>query len=156
MRLLKLQSQQRKLEVLFDEVSKLEEDDFFKPHLSKYLCVQVTGFLENVIKELLFDFHDHTCKYETMRFINNKLKNYSAIKHGQISDLLNSFSKEWDETYLNSFPKEISESLNSVVAQRHLIAHGQEAGSNITYSQISKYFGDLKIIISELENIIKK
>lgn len=156
MRLLRLQNQERKLDNLFIEVSKLDEDHYFKPHLAKYLCIQVSGYLENVVKELVSNFHDKTCKKETGNFVNKKLKNFTNVDDRRLCELLNSFNIEWETKYSGNISKEKIESLNSVVSQRHLIAHGQESRSNITYNQIVKYFQDLKVIVSLLEQIIIK
>lgn len=152
---LRLQSQERKLDSLFLDVSKIDESDVIKSHLSKYLCIQVSGFLENVVKELISEFHETSCRKETKSYVSNKLKSLTNLENDKLCKFLQLFDNKWRDIYDASVQDAWIQSLNSVVSQRNLIAHGNSSGSNITYYAIFKYYNDLKEIIKILEKIIK-
>src|SRR5580692_9359814 len=152
MRVLELQEQ--KLDALFAEISKFDEDEI-KSHLAKYLCIQASGYLENVIKELIADYHDGSCKKETEKYVNNKIKNFTSINEKKLKSLLKSFNETWEYKFQNSISDKELASLNSIISQRHLIAHGNGSGSNISYGNMVKYYQDLKQIVVLLRQIIK-
>lgn len=156
MRLRKLEIQEKSLDDLFISVSKLEDDNEIKSHLAKYLCIQASGYLENVIKELLAEFHDKTCKKETESFVNEKLKNFTNIDEKKIESLLVSFNREWYQILQSRITEQQLTSLNNIVSQRNLIAHGKSNLSNISYSYMTQYYNDLKAIVKELRLIIRK
>lgn len=156
MRLYKLEIQEKKLDKLFQEVSKIEEEDEIKSHLAKYLCVQASGYLENVIKELIAEYHDSTCKKETASFVNNKVKHLSNLNEDALIGFLKSFNDNWVDKYTRTITEKQIASLNSIISQRHLIAHGNGNNSNISFGRMIQYYRDLKDIVGILRNIIKK
>lgn len=155
MRLRRLELQEQKLDNLFAEVAKMDETEM-KAHLAKYLCVQASGYLENVIKELVAEYHDKTCKKETEKFINDKLKSFTNVDEKKIETLLTSFNTEWFKIFSSSVSEQQTQSLNNIVGQRHLIAHGKEGDSNISFYYMVQYYNDLKDIVKVLRLIIKK
>lgn len=155
MRLRKLELQEKKLDKLFEEISKFEESEI-KSHLAKYLCVQASGYLENVIKELVADYHYKTCKKETEKFVNDKIKNFTNVDEDKIKSLLASFNTEWINVFSTKVSDRQTQSLNNIIAQRHLIAHGKEGESNISFHYMVQYYNDLKDIVIILRTIIRK
>ena len=155
MRLSKIDLEEKKLDNLFKSVSTLPEDEI-KSHLAKYLCVQASGFLETVIKELVAEYHQSTCKKETANYINNKISSFTNINDKKLQLFLQSFNIEWLESYLGVVSEEQIESLNSIISNRHLIAHGQGTNCNLSYRNIVKYYTDLKDVVVVLKLIIKK
>jgi hypothetical protein len=153
---MKLEIQEQKLDSLFKRVALLDEEDEIKSHLAKYLCIQASGFLENTIKELIAQYHESTCKKETSSFVNNKLRRFTNIDDEALTSFLKSFDDKWLLTYENKAINEYRESLNSIIAQRNLIAHGNAGMSNISFGAMVKYYNDLKSIIAVLRLIIKK
>lgn len=151
----RLEFEKQKLDALFKDVSKLQEDEI-KSHLAKYLCIQASGYLENVIKELIAQYHENTCKKQTANFVNNKIKRFSSINDATLQEFLNSFDTAWVENYRTSISEEQIESLNSIISQRNLIAHGSGSRSNLSFRNMVKYYEDLKKIADVLSVIIKK
>ena len=151
----RLEIQEQKLDSLFKEVAKFEEDEI-KSHLAKYLCIQASGYLENVIKELIEEYHDKTCKKETANFVIAKVNHFTSVNDDNLTEFLNLFNRQWVDSYKNSVTDKQIASLNSIISQRHLIAHGNGSRSNISFSTMVKYYQDLKEIVVLLRKIIKK
>jgi chemotaxis regulatin CheY-phosphate phosphatase CheZ len=150
-----LEIQEKNLDNLFEAVSKLEEDEI-KAHLAKYLCIQASGYLENVIKELIAEYHDGTCKKSTANFVNDKLKNFTNISDDKLLKFLKSFNAEWETQFNEKVSERHLSSLTSIISQRNQIAHGNANRSNISYKTMVQYYTDLKEIVKILRTIIDK
>lgn len=155
MRSIKLQSLSRRLDALF-EVAKTISDDELQSHFSKYLCIQVSGFLESVVKLLIEDYHDKTCKKETKNFVICKVSNITNLNSEKLEIFLQSFDITWKDQFQAKLTQQHTSSLDSIISQRNLIAHGRANTSNITLKSIQEYYSDLKVIVTELESIISK
>ena len=154
--MLRIESQEKKLDELFAKVKLLDEDDENKSHLAKYLCVQVSGYLENVIKNLIEEYHEKSCKPATARYINSRFKTFTNVNDDKLCDLLSTFDPDWLKKYKEKVSDKHITSLSSVISQRHNIAHGNASGSNISFRTIESYYIDIKDIVKELKSIIKK
>lgn len=152
---LKLEIQEKTLDHLFDMVSKLEEDEI-KSHLAKYLCIQASGYLENVIKGLVTEYHNGTCKKSTENFVTEKIRYITNIDDDKLSAFLKSFNTEWENQFNNKVSDQHLQSLSSIISQRNQIAHGNANGSNISFKMMAQYYADLKEIVKVLRNIIHK
>ncbi len=155
MRLQRLELQEKRLDNLFEKVSTFEENEI-KSHLAKYLCIQTSGYLENVIKELIAEYHDGTCKKNTEYFVNQKLRHFTNVDNKKLEYLLNSFNVKWFDMYFDKISDRQHQSLNSIVSQRHLISHGRESMSNISFLNMVQYYDDLKEIVKVLRLVIQK
>ncbi|KAA6332345.1 hypothetical protein EZS27_019137 [termite gut metagenome] len=150
-----LEIQEKNLDKLFDTISKLDEDEI-KSHLAKYLCIQASGYLENVIKELVAKYHDGTCTKSTANFVSDKLKNFTNIGEDKLKNLLKSFNSEWETQFTSKVSYKYLSSLSSIISQRNQIAHGYANRSNISYTSMVQYYNDLKEIVKILKIIIDK
>lgn len=150
---LRLELQEKALDNLFEKVSKLEEDEI-KSHLARYLCIQASGYLENVIKDLVAEYHTGTCTKSTSNFVTLKLKNLTNLDSEKLSAFLNSFNAEWENQFKTKVSDQYLTSLSSIISQRNQIAHGN--GSNISYKIMVEYYTDLKEIVKILRTIIDK
>lgn len=69
--------------------------------------------------------------------------------------MLTSFSVDWADKFRDYLDDHEQEkiSLDSVIAQRHNIAHGQP--SNIGSTSMAQYYNDVKSIVVYLDTIIR-
>jgi len=149
----RLDTQQRRLDELIELMDSLE-DDMVKSHFSKYLCVRVSGYLENVIKTLIGSYIDKSCPAAVQTFVKNKIKNTTNLSVNKIVLFLENFDKEWASEFEAKLTDKMSETLNSVVSNRNQIAHGGH--DNITPRIIKGYYEDVKEVVKILQEIIKK
>jgi len=151
----RLEFQEKTLDNLFEKVSKLEEDEI-KSHLAKYLCIQASGYLENVIKELVAEYHTGTCSKSTANFVTLKVRHFTNINSAKLSEFLNSFNDEWENQFKAKVSQQSLSSLSSIISQRNQIAHGDSNLSNLSYKTMVQYYTDLKEIVKILRTIIAK
>jgi hypothetical protein len=150
---LKIDNIESSLNNLFIDVSKIEDNEI-KSHLSKYLCLQASAYLENVIKTLISTYLDGTCPKPAESYIVLKVDSITNLDEVRLSNFLKLFSSEWENKFKKKLTDSQKASLNSIISQRNQIAHGKQ--SNISFSIIDNYYKDLKEIVIILKEIIRK
>ncbi|RPI16030.1 MAG: hypothetical protein EHM58_12780 [Ignavibacteriae bacterium] len=151
---LKIDYQERQLNSLFDTVSNIKDNEEIKSHLTRYLCIRTSGYLESVIKSLVEAYVEKSCPQPTQNFINSKVKRVTNLDEKKLTKFLESFSKQWSEYFEIEVSEREKSSLNSVISNRNQIAHGVSVSLN--YSNMKQYYDDLKNIVEVLKNIIIK
>ncbi len=125
---------------------------------SKYLCVLTAGFIEDSLRALILDYSKNNASLKIQRFVEKEISYVTNCKTERILEVLNKFDPKWTTTFeteiKNSSPidKEVKDSIDSIVSNRHLIAHGKSVG--LTYSKVKKYYGYCTRAIQILENTI--
>jgi len=154
----KILSNRQKLDSLYSKVATIPiaQD---KVEWSKYLCVLTAGFIEESLRVLLLEFSKNNSSKEIQRFIEKEISFITNCKTERIIDVLNKFDINWAvnfETEIkNNSPidKEIKDSLDSIVSNRHLIAHGKSIG--MSYVTVNTYYKHCKKAIEILEDTIQ-
>lgn len=145
----KLVSHKQKLDSLFAKTKDLDSDPELIAHWSRYLCVLVSGFVEASVRTLIADYATARSAPEIAHFVGSKLKMFTNAKINKLLDLVSEFGDEFREDFAKSVTEEIKDAVDSVVSNRHLIAHGKDVGIGI--SAITKYYQSVIKAIEELE-----
>ena len=74
-------------------------------------------------------------------FVSTELRSFQNPKMGKILELFGSFSKTWEEDLRKQSEGRISDAVNSIVANRHAIAHG--GTSQLSMSGVKGYYTDV-------------
>jgi hypothetical protein len=126
---------------------------------SKYLCVLTAGFIEESLRVLILDFSKNNASLEIQKFVEKEISYVTNCKTERILEVLNKFNSNWGSTFENEIKdnspidKEIKDSIDSIVSNRHLIAHGKSVG--VSYSTVKKYYGYCTKAIEILEDTIQ-
>lgn len=147
------QAEQQRIKNLYQLTSTIEDEET-QAHMSKYLCVQSSGYLENVVKSLVEDYIHKSCPPPVIYYVQKKVNRITNLEFEKLCEFLDSFDHTWKENFCTLINDEQKSALKSIVSQRNAIAHGNP--SNITYRSISSYFSELENVISILEKVIKK
>lgn len=97
-------------------------------HWGRYLCVLTAGFLENALVELYSDYVKNAANSQVASFATKRLENISNPKSGKFVETARSFSKRWAddlEMFLNQDSQRRRNAINSIMSNRHQIAHGK-------------------------------
>jgi hypothetical protein len=147
----------QKLDFLFGRASSLPSV-VDQSEWSKYLCVLVAGFVEESLRVLLEDYCAKHAAQNLQRFVSSELREVTNCKTGRIASILNRFDPVWEKEFLSQIEAnsrvidEIKNAIDSVVSNRHLIAHGKSVG--LGYVAISSYYNSVKKAVETLEAII--
>jgi hypothetical protein len=145
----KIVGHKQKLDAIFAKTKDLNSDPELIAHWSRYLCVLVSGFVEASVRTLIAEYASARSAPEIAHFVGSKLKMFSNAKMNKILDLVAEFGNDYRDQLAKSVSDEAKDAVDSVVSNRHLIAHGQDVGIGI--STISKYYQSVVKAVEELE-----
>lgn len=145
----KIVSHKQKLDAIFAKTKDLQDDPELIAHWSKYLCVLVSGFVEASVRTLIAEYTTKRSAPEIAHFVGSKLKMFTNAKMSKILDLIEEFGLVYREQFANSINDELKDAVDSVVSNRHLIAHGQDVGIGI--ATIKQYYQSVVTVVEELE-----
>ncbi|MBW4615321.1 MAG: hypothetical protein KME21_19005 [Desmonostoc vinosum HA7617-LM4] len=150
MKNLEVMRAKQKLDNLFEKVNQLPDDIELKAHWARYLCILVSGFIENSVRAIYSQYAKNKAIPNIANFVERKLDDLQNPKMEKILQLTAAFSLEWESNLRNATEGELKDAINSIVANRNNIAHGQDVG--ITYATIKDYYEKAFKVIKMIEN----
>jgi hypothetical protein len=143
-----------RIEALFKKIKVFSSDPELSSHWARYLCVIVNGFIENCIRDFFHLYTERRAGHEIVSYVSSKLyRDSHNPKYGVILQIAGNFDPILCQE-LEKVEEDIKEAINSVVNNRHKIAHGESVG--LSYSQIDEYYGKIKKFIEILEILVLK
>jgi len=119
----------------------------------------VSGFTEQSLRTLLDEYSKNKSSPAIQRYVSSHTRKITNCKQNKILLILKDFSPEWSEKYdkevrkIELVPNQIKDSIDSVIANRHNIAHGKDVG--ISLGTMTAYYDTIKKAIEILEKIIR-
>jgi len=142
----------QKIDNLFKKVALFEEPDI-QSEWSKYLCILVSGFVEESLRVLLEKYCANKASPNIQKFVGKKIDNITNCKTNKIKTILDEFSSDWSNEFTNRISDQIKTAIDNVVENRNKIAHGRSI--SMSYHNISNYYSNVKKAVEILEEIIK-
>lgn len=145
----------KKLDSIIADADKIsKDDDELRSHMAKYICIRVSGLMETFFKRQLANYLQGSTPKPVENFVNSRFKAFTSVNCKKISDTLGLFSEDWVIVFERDMTEAMRTSLDSIVANRHNLAHGKDQG--ITLKQVKDYYANVKDVIRLLEKIITK
>lgn len=149
MRNIRLVQQRDRLDYLFKQVGSLP-DPFLQGHWARYLCVLVSGFLENSVRILYGEYARKKAEPFVANFVDKQLKSIQNPTMGKILDLTRSFNPIWEYNLKAATEGQYKDAVDSIVDNRNKIAHGEDVG--IGYVTIQEYYKSAIKVIEIIED----
>ena len=118
-------------------------------HWSRYLCVLVSGFLENTVELCLSEYSRRVANVAVANFVTAKLRGFQNPKMSAILELFGSFNPDWKAQLETATQGQLSDSVNSIVGNRHKIAHGESV--SLSLSSLTAYYKDAVTVVELLQ-----
>jgi len=120
-------------------------------HWARYMCVLVAGFLENAIEEVYSDFVESASSPAVASFALRALARIRNPNAQRFLEVAGSFKDSW-RSELDAFLslEGRKDALDSILANRHLIAHGNSSG--ITIVRVNDYLDKCVQVIEFIES----
>lgn len=150
----RLQSHEMSLDNLFREISLLDDGDINKAHLTRYLCIRTSGFLEVVTRYLISNLCDGSSPQTIQNYVQKRAKYITNLSVVKMTELLSEFHPDWGVQFADRLSDQQKAAMNSVVANRNSISHGNQ--DNTSFREMKQYYSDIKEITIILKSIIKK
>lgn len=147
MSLVEITRQRQRLDDLFQKARTLPDPEV-QSHWSRYLCVLVSGFLENSVRLIYTEYARRRADLLVADFVESRLRQFQNPKMGSILELAGGFSREWKQRLEDDTSGQLSESVNSIVGNRHKIAHGESVA--LTLHTLIQYYRDALRVVDLL------
>ena len=147
--------QKQRIDALFKNQMLASYDIELLSHWAKYLCVLAAGFLENSLRELYGEFAKRSASPHFASFTSATLQRIGNANSDRFLNTAGAFSKAWKgelEVFMDENGRR--EAINSIIRQRHLIAHGR--GSTITLVGLQEYVFKAAEVIDFVEEQCKR
>ncbi|WP_189420113.1 HEPN domain-containing protein [Streptomyces griseoviridis] len=140
----------QRLTALFSAIDGAGLSGELTSHYARYLCVLVSGFVEQSVKELVTEYCRNRSAEPIQRYVGSQLKRLRNIDSEKLKQLIESYSVDWWRIILDKYPDQL-ESIGSIATVRNNVSHGGDAG--ITMSTIRQYFNDACVLMDELSDL---
>ena len=134
MRNFTLVQQLQRIDRLFQETRNASGNDLeMQAHWARYLCILSAGFLENAITEIYVDFVKRSSSEPVAKYTCAVLERIQNPQTKKFLETATAFKGTWGtelELFVNDEGRR--DAINSIMANRHLIAHGRYSGITIT------------------------
>lgn len=141
----------QRLRDLIDRVGPATNGDLeLQAHWARYICVLASGLLENAVAELYSDYVRRRASPSVAAFANATLTAVQTPKTQKLLDIAGRFESRWREEltlYVDSDGRR--DAIDSIIANRHLIAHGKNAG--ITLARLKEYLAKAIEVLEYIE-----
>lgn len=119
---------------------------------ARYLCVVVAGFIERSVREIVVDHVRRHSRREIVGYVESQLLWFRNANSQKISDLLNSLSPDWKRTFDEFCADGGKDAIDSTVANRNKIAHGDQVG--VSYHRIRDWYADVVPVIEFMTDLL--
>lgn len=128
------------------------EEEELRADLARYLCVLVSGFFESSVKTLFRAYVSQHADERIQSQFSAGLKRVNTVNSDVLLDRAGQFDRDWKTAIATFIDGESKEAIDSVVTQRHAIAHGDV--SDITLGDVERYFGRITRVVEFVEDLL--
>lgn len=146
-----LQLKQR-VDSTFNRAPQSNHDIEMQADFAKYLCILATGYLEKAIIALIVAYSEKRSAPEVASYVERQLNRWTNPNTEKICQLFGSFSADWRKKIEGFLVDDKRDSINSLVALRHNIAHGESVPT--TMSQVKAYYNATKEVVDFLADLV--
>jgi hypothetical protein len=124
---------------------------------ARYLCVLSAGFLENAIKEIYLDFASRRVSEPLANYVSSTLSPIRSPKSVKFLEIAGAFNSDWRDELENYGTVEGGiEAIDSIMVNRHLIAHGKSRDSRMSLAALKEYLGKSANFLEFIEEQTKR
>ncbi len=121
-----------------------------RAHWGRYLCVLAAGFVENAFAEVYSQYAKSSASSSVAGYTEAVLLRVRNPKASKFVETAEAFNPAWKadlETFLVDAGRR--DALDGVMANRHLIAHGQDCG--VTAGRVKEYIARCVEVVEFIE-----
>lgn len=141
---------QARLDATFQRVASLPTEDLeVRSDFARYLCILVSGFVENTVTVLAIAYCRARSQQSVGNYAGDQLSRLQNLNSERLTQVVGAFEREWRAELIKFLDGPRKDALDGVLSLRNKIAHGESVG--LTYSRIQEYYLRVKEVISFLE-----
>jgi hypothetical protein len=145
-------SLKQRLDVTFERSTSVGEDPEVLSDFARYLCVLVSGFLEQSIVELILEYVRRRSDLTVQRHIEAQLRRqFTNAKCQRLIELMSTFDPAWRSDLEAFLIDEYKDAVNGVVDLRNSISHGRSVG--VTMHRIRNYYDRVAKVVDHVADL---
>ncbi|WP_147328120.1 HEPN domain-containing protein [Duganella sp. BJB476] len=146
-------SPQDVLDSTFARINDIDSTEIeLRADFSRYLCVLVSGYLEQYVRSSTAKYVKERSQPQIADFVVSQTNRITNLNCEKITKHYVALNKNWQKLLDELLVDEAKDAINSIVALRHSIAHGQSA--DVTYERVSRYYKQVKRVIFEIDTML--
>lgn len=116
-------------------------------HYARYLCVLVSGYAEQSVKNLVAQYCGTKSSPAIQRYVGKQVGRVHNIDLEKLRQLIEAFDPAWWRKLSQDRPDEL-EAFGSVAAVRNNVSHGGDG--SITMATLRQYFEQISVVLDDL------
>jgi hypothetical protein len=140
-----------RLDSAFGRMATLPPDPEILADYSKYLCVLVSGFIEQSLFEIMLEYARRNGGAGLQRYVEGQMRRVANTKTQRILDVAGSFDPEFRSALEVFMVDERKDAIDSVVDLRNNIAHGRPVG--VTPVRIKNYYDRVTEVVDHMLDV---
>ena len=137
----------QRIDATFERAGHIEDLET-QADMARYICVLVSGLLERSASEALLDYTARSASPVVQRYVEARLDRFTNAKASKILNLFGDFNPDWRECLDTFIVDERKTAIDSVIANRHLIAHGRSVG--LSLGRIREYSVQVDKVVDKM------
>ena len=147
-----LARQRHQLDSTFSRAGNLHADIELLSDFARYLCVLVSGYVEQTTIELLTEYARTHSDPRIQRHLERGLRQVTNLNTQRLIDLVGTLDPAWRTELEQFIVDEYKDALDGIVALRNSVAHGRYVG--VTLSRAREYYVRVKRIIDRVADLV--
>lgn len=121
--------------------------------LAQLTTVWVSGYLESACREAVLAYTSKRANENVVNYVSHTLDRFSNPKMDKILHLFQAVDQDATDKLKGFADGKIKASVNSIVSNRHRIAHGRS--TQITIAQVRSYYGDARRLATKMNELFR-
>lgn len=142
--------EKQRLDNIFALAQKLPYEEEILSHWAKYLCVLVSGFIENSFRIMLINYISNKSHKNVAKYATKYIEGITNLNEPKIRDLLGKFNNDWCIFLEENISTEEKDAFDTIVINRHHISHGRHTA--ITLSRVKNNYDKIIRVIELVYN----
>lgn len=135
--------------------TKSEEDPNLGAYLAEYICVLISGVVEDCIEHIVAQRASRANDPDLKSFVESSIDlQFRNPKSSDIANVLARFNTNFKTQYKETVSHEARSALGSIVANRMALAHRGTRESVVTVNDVRLYFEQIVEILETVEQIL--
>ena len=119
--------------------------------LAQLVTVLASGYIEVKCRQVFTEYTTKRANPNVMRYVSAKLKRFRNPNMHKVVELARAFDSDAADELVRFAKGRIEDSVNSVVDNRHAIAHGRYA--QVSLGRVTQYYGDVRELVRKLRQL---
>lgn len=144
--------QRRQLDVTFSRARGLAAAPELRSDFARYLCIRVSGFVEQATIALLIEFVRQRSDPRVLRHVERSVRRISNLNTQRLVEVVGAFDPSWGGALETFIVGEYKDALDAIVRLRNEVAHGHDV--NVSWSHVNDHYTRVKRIIERVADLL--